>query len=164
MIIRHRGIYHTRFDAPFCGALISSISCDHGCPGCINDSLKYGDDGIVSQPLSDILEEVRSNPFNDGIILGGLEWTLQREEMLAIIQQALASDMNVILYTYHTETSLYCLIPELYTILPDGNHLYRGLYIKYGEYREDLVSDTHVSYTVPLASTNQYIVRLGYVE
>lgn len=162
MLISHRGIHHTRFDAPFCGALISAISCSKGCRGCINNSLKYGDDGIFTESVEDILAEVLSNPFNHGIILGGLEWTEHPVEMLELIRTGLANNLEVILYTYHTEDSLSKIIPELYDVLPDSTLLYKGLYIKYGEYRDDMLSDSYASYGVPLASTNQYIVRLGY--
>lgn len=160
MIIRHRGIHHTRFDAPFCGALISSISCDHGCTDCINEHLK-SDPHIIHQDSNDILDIIRSNPFNEGIILGGLEWTLQKDEMLHLIQLALSYDLQVILYTHHTEDSLLNLIPELYDRSSTGDYLFKGLYIKYGEYDTSKLSSTYSSYDVPLASTNQYIVRLG---
>lgn len=160
MLIHHKGVYPNRYDAPFYGALIASVTCDHNCPGCFHTH--FDQLPTIEEDSTEIIKEILADPFNDGIILGGREWTLQPEEMLALIREGLSSGLEVILYTYNTEDSLMSKVPELFEVLPDGQYLYKGLYIKYGEFDNTLRSDTYSSYTVPLASTNQYIVKLGY--
>lgn len=147
MLIRYKGIYTDRGDAPFVGTLISAISCDHGCKGCINDPIKSQDYQEVDSEI--LIQRVKDDPFQEGIILAGLEWTLQRDEMMHLINLALSSDLKVILYTYHTKSELQELVPELYKC--------KGVYVKYGEYREDLRVEGYYSYGVRLATSNQYI-------
>lgn len=147
MIIRHRGIYHDRLDAPFIGSLIFSVDCNHGCKGCCHAGRRQTP--VYETPAEDIIQQVIDYGFSEGIILGGFEWSQQPEEMLELIRVARNAGLEVILYTHHTESEMRDLIPELYK--------YKGIYVKYGEYREDLKTTTNVQYGVPLASENQYI-------
>lgn len=146
-LIRYKGIIHERAeDAPFMGALIIATSCSNGCQGCFNQHLK--DAKTYVRCVDDVIREVRNNPFNDGIILGGLEWSEQPEEATMLIRSAMRSNLQVMLYTGLTESDLYSRIPF--------NELV-GCYVKFGKYDSKLASNTYTSYGVKLASTNQYI-------
>lgn len=96
----------------------------------------------------EIIEEVKQNPFNDGIILAGLEWSEQPDDAIALIDCALHENLQVILYTGLTEQELFSRIPKEYLV---------GIYIKFGAYDEKKLSNTYYSEGVKLASTNQYI-------
>lgn len=146
-LVRYKGIIHERAeDAPFMGALIIATSCSNGCQGCFNQHLK--DAKTYVRCVDDVIKEVRSNPFNDGIILGGLEWSEQPEEAIMLIRRALSSNLQVMLYTGLTESDLCSRIPF--------NELV-GCYVKFGKYESKLASNAYTSYGVKLASTNQYI-------
>jgi pyruvate-formate lyase-activating enzyme len=98
MIIRYKMMEHERFeDAPFIGCLISAIDCHINCKNCFNQHLKTYP--TLTKDSKSIIEEIKSNPFENGIILGGLEWTEQPEEMLDLIESALNENLKVILYT-----------------------------------------------------------------
>ena len=155
MQIRHKGIYRERFDAPFMGTLISAIACNRNCPGCHDDPIKYNSE-ILTEDHEEIIRRVLEDPFSEGIILAGLEWTLQREEMYTLIQTARLYHLQVIVYTHHTESEMREMFPELYS------DSFIGLYMKYGEYDETKLVPNYSSYGVPLASSNQYIKRIGY--
>lgn len=147
MIIHHRGLYHDRLDAPFVASLIFAVDCHHNCKGCCHADRH---DGIVYESEDiDLIKEVKDYIFSEGIILGGFEWTEQIDEMLDLIDLAMKNDLKVILYTHHTEDELRKLVPRLYDR--------KGVYVKYGEYKVDLSSETYTSYGIHLASTNQYI-------
>ena len=146
-IIKYRGIIHERAeDAPFMGALIIAERCNNNCQGCFNQHLK--DSPVYSKLASDIIQEVRANPFNDGIILGGLEWSENPEDTMVLIRWAKATMMQVMLYTGLTEDALYTRIPR------DALH---HCYVKFGRYDETALSDNYTSFGIKLASTNQYI-------
>ena len=99
----------------------------------------------------EVIKEVKQNPFNDGIILGGLEWSEQPDDMIALISCAAAAQLKVMIYTGLTVEEFYRGIPS--------NYLH-NCYIKFGKYDEKCLSDNHTSFGVKLASTNQYIVHL----
>lgn len=147
MIIHHRGLYHDRLDAPFVGSLLFAVDCNHGCKGCCHADRRKGP--IYTDPVDRLIKEIEDYKFSEGIILGGFEWTEQPEELMEIIKVAYSHNLKIILYTHHTEDELSSILPELYK--------YKGVYVKYGEYRKDLSSSTYTSYGIPLASTNQYI-------
>lgn len=150
MNIKIKGIYQERTeDAPFIGALICADNCYFNCPNCINEDLKHTQSIVVKD--TDIIQEVLSNPFNKGIILGGLEWTLQPQEMIRLIQLALQNKLEVILYTGMTKEELYKNIPEVFNY---------DIYIKYGKYVEFLKVDNYKMYGVALASSNQKIIKV----
>ena len=152
MKIHHRGIIEDRYDAPYgIGALIWAANCHNGCPGCIHADRK--DLPIYEEDSTDIIEKIKLNPFTQGIILAGYEWTEQPEEMYHMIELARANDLEVILYTH-------CTIEEISTAY---NRLlsYKNLYIKIGAYEEDKKVYDYSSYGVPLATSNQKIVMVG---
>lgn len=150
MKIAIKGIFHERTeDAPFVGALICANDCQFNCPGCFNQYLKQ----IKNYYMEDyeIINEVLSNPFNKGIILGGLEWTLQAEEMLRLIKLALDNHLEVILYTGLNEQELQNNFPELFKL---------PIYIKCGRYIKNLHTNNYSMYNVKLSSSNQKIIKI----
>ena len=140
MIIRYKGIIHERTqDAPFIGALISSIDCKFNCKNCCNKHLLS--DKILYKDSIEIIKEIKVNKFNEGIILGGLEWSLQYDEMLELIKQAKKNNLKVIVYTG----------------LEEFNIGVRDIYVKYGRYKESYKVEDNIQYNVKLASSNQKI-------
>lgn len=151
MTIRTKGIWAERIeDAPFCGALISAIDCDFNCKNCFNQHVK--DLPTLEYTEEEIIEEVLSDPFHEGVILSGLEWTLQSEELEALIKVALKNDLEVILYTGLDEDEFKRDFHHIYTM---------PIYIKFGQYIESLYTDTYEMFDVKLHSSNQYI-RKGF--
>lgn len=153
MLIHHRGLVADRFDTPFgVGTLIWAKDCHNRCPGCFHqDRFNLP---IYEEDSKYIIAKVLENPFTQGIVLGGFEWTEQYAELLAIIEEARKNKLEVILYTHYTIESISTKYSELLN--------YKGLYIKCGEYDINLLSSTYSSYGVPLASTNQKIYKIGY--
>jgi pyruvate-formate lyase-activating enzyme len=150
MKIAIKGIYHERTeDAPFIGALICADNCKFNCKNCINDELKYIGSYFMND--YDIINEILFNKFNKGIILAGLEWTLQPKEMLRLIELALINNLQVILYTGMSKNELFKKFPELFNL---------NIYIKCGKYIEDLHVENYKMYNVKLASSNQEIIKV----
>jgi pyruvate-formate lyase-activating enzyme len=151
MNIKIKGIYHERTeDAPFIGALICADQCYFNCEDCINEDLKVSDSWYMTD--TEIISEVLSNPFNEGVILAGLEWTLQPEGMFRLIKLALENSLQVILYTGVTKELLFRVFPDL---------LMYDIYIKCGKYDKNLHTDGYKMYGVYLASSNQEIIRIS---
>lgn len=146
MIIRHKGIEHNIYgEAPFVATRICSIQCHNNCPGCQNEELKH-DTPIIEESSEDIIKKILDDPFDEGLVLGGLEWTEQPEEMFSLICAAQRCGLKVMLYTH----------------LNRDNYVFRfgipnNIYIKYGEF---IMGDTpHTQYGVRLISSNQHIVK-----
>ena len=150
MKIAIKGIFHERTeDAPFIGALICANNCKFNCLNCCNEEIKllpsyYKDD-------DEIIQEIKSNSFNKGIILAGLEWTLQPKEMFRLINLALDNQLEVILYTGMDYDVLIKKFPEL---------LNYHIYIKTGKYIKELSTDDNIQFGVKLASSNQKIYKI----
>lgn len=176
MDIQYKSITHERTeDAPFIGALISAIDCICNCKGCFNEGLKKID--TLTSTEQEIIAEVKSNPFNEGIILGGLEWSLQPVELVALCKEADKEGLKIIIYTG------YCINEFLYRIgkgcsgeleigedIVDVDEMYECMgntilneavpndyYIKTGRYDSDNISTDRTAFGVKLASYNQQI-------
>lgn len=148
-MINHKGIEHNVYgEAPFVGARICAMSCHKGCVGCQHDYLKGNEVVWYTQTAEEIVGVVHGNLFNQGLILGGLEWTEQPEQMVELVQVAMVSGLEVIVYTHKSEHEMR----ERF-----GKDL-RGAYIKVGEYRAEL--SWVDSFGVRLASSNQSIILL----
>lgn len=145
--INYKLIEHERTeDAPFIGALISACGCNFNCVNCFNQAVKQLP--TLTSCAASIIEEIKTNPFNKGIIFGGLEWTLQEKELLILAKLAKINGLKTMLYTGKN----FVDIENLYkTKLFD--------YIKCGPYKEELKSNTHYEYGVKLASSNQHIYK-----
>ena len=116
-------------DAPFIGALIIAPYCFQGCEGCQNKHLiDNHEDYIQRDTAQDIINEVVDNELNEGIILGGLEWTYSYLGMKALVKRALRNNLKVFIYTYLDEERFTKKFGELLEDIK-GN-----LYIKFGKY------------------------------
>lgn len=148
MIIRHKGIIHERTeDAPFIGALICAVDCNRNCKNCFNQHLK--DLPIQEKRSEDIIDTVKKNTFNEGVILGGLEWTEQPQEMKELIDAAITNELQVMLYTGMEEEEFKRRFPFI-----------KGIWIKSGSYMEELKCNDNIQYGIKLVSKNQQIYKL----
>lgn len=151
MNIKLKLIKHERFeDAPFIGALICAVDCNINCTGCFNQHIK--ELPTITRDSQDIIDEVKTNPFNKGIILSGLEWTLQPDEMREMINLAISNDLEVILYTGLSEEVFCKRFSDVYHI--------PNIYIKFGSYNEKLKCDNNVQNKTKLATSNQKIYKM----
>lgn len=151
MKIRYKGIWHERVeDAPFIGALISAIDCDYNCENCFNKHVKNYN--IIENTAEEIINEVKSNIFNQGVILAGLEWTLQEEELKELINISIKNNLKVILYTGIEEKEFKKVFKSIYNM---------PIYIKFGKYDETKKCNNYYMYGVKLASKNQIIKYKG---
>ena len=148
MKIRTKGIVHERFeDAPFIGALIIADDCKYRCKNCFNQHLK--DLPTIEMDSHEIIEQVKQNPFNKGIILSGLEWTIQIDEVEELIDLALQNGLEVILYSGLSRTAFESRYDHL---------THRNMYLKCGAY-EEAFKGHNIQHNVSLASTNQEVVK-----
>jgi pyruvate-formate lyase-activating enzyme len=149
--IRYKALKHERTeDSPFVGCLISSIDCNFNCKGCFNQHVKKED--IITKEDTEIINEIKSNPFNKGIIFGGLEWTLQHEELIILASYAKENELQTILYTGNRYDDMKIFM-QMYGQYFD--------YIKCGRYEEENKTVNHIEYGVTLASNNQHIYKKG---
>lgn len=154
MKIAIKGIYHERTeDAPFVGALVCAENCKFNCIDCINEDIKYSTSYYMED--TEIINKILLNPFNNGIILAGLEWTLQPKEMFALIYLALKNKLKVILYTGMDISELKETFPQLFEL---------PIYIKYGRYKKELHTENYKMYGVKLASSNQKIININKIK
>lgn len=150
-MIRHRGIVNgITTDAPFIGARINAIDCHHNCPGCFNQELKK--EPMYAESANSVIEQVKRCKLNSGIILGGLEWSEQPEDLIELVHAARYNNLEVMIYTHLSEAEFKKLFPCFWEL---------PIYVKFGEYRYDLESYADREKDVLLASTNQYIKKLG---
>jgi organic radical activating enzyme len=149
MKIHYKRIDHERTeDAPFMGALISAVDCHFNCKGCFNQYLKT--EPTLTKDSKELIEEVKSNSFNQGIILGGLEWTEQPIEMIELILLAIQNDLQIILYTGYDESIFMDTFPDIYRM---------PIYIKFGQYDENLKTVINESHHIKLATENQRVKK-----
>jgi organic radical activating enzyme len=147
MVIQYKIIEHERFeDAPFIGCLISSIDCHINCKNCFNQHLKLYP--TITKDSKEIIKEIKSDPFDEGIILAGLEWTDQPFEMTELIEVALKNKLKVMLYTGLSEEEFKNKFPYICNL---------KIYIKFGKYDEENASPNNFQYGVKLATKNQKI-------
>ncbi|WP_024615272.1 4Fe-4S cluster-binding domain-containing protein [Clostridium sp. Ade.TY] len=150
MIIKTKGIVHERVeDAPFMGALICAVDCKFNCKGCFNQHLKNLP--TIEMDSEEILDEVIKNPFNEGIILAGLEWSLQPNELRELVNSAINKELKVIIYSGLNEEEFKLKFPDLYSL--------KNIYFKFGRYEEGLKVENNIYYDVKLATSNQKIVK-----
>jgi len=150
MKINIKGIFHERTeDAPFIGALVCSIDCHINCKDCFNQHLKQEPTQILDG--KEIISIIKTNLFNKGIILAGLEWTEQPEEMKELIYLALQNNLEVILYTGLNEEVFMNKFNDIYSL--------EGIYIKFGNYDKNNRSNNNFQHSVKLVSDNQKIIN-----
>lgn len=150
-MINYKTIEHERIeDAPFVGALISACDCRFNCKNCFNQLVKKLP--THTNTSDEIIRQIKSNSFNDGIIFAGLEWTLQLRECIELASKAKEAGLQTIIYTGYDFQS------EMVSILINADCFD---YIKCGRYIEELKTANHVEYGVVLASSNQHIFKKG---
>lgn len=144
MDINYKLIVNERLgDAPFVGALISACDCKFGCAGCFNQHIKNYQ--TITKSPADIISEIKNDPFNEGIIFAGLEWTLQIDEAIELADLARKEGLKTMLYSGHSD-------------LDDSIKTHFD-YCKLGQYKNIL--EPHKEYGVTLASSNQHIYKKG---
>lgn len=149
--INYKAIQHERCeDAPFVGALISACDCKFNCPHCFNQGLKKMP--TVSKSPIEIIQTIKNNPFNRGIIFGGLEWSLQINECIELARVAKAQGLQTMVYTGCNFNS-YMVQQYIKANVFD--------YIKCGRYEEHNKTINHIEYGVVLASDNQHVYKRG---
>lgn len=188
MKINYRELVHERTeDAPFVGALISALNCNLGCEGCFNSHLDTLP--LKARPAKAIIREVKSNPLNQGIIFGGREWTLQVDEMLELIQEAVKNDLQIMIYTGHNIDEFFAMIGKacadkvglakplnLYQLQDEDVGIYSFMgrmvmdyfipndyYVKTGKYDATKLVDDNIQFGIKLASANQKIYEIKKV-
>ena len=150
--IKYKGIVQNVLnDAPFIGAVVIANSCSMPCADCINGHLK-AESYCLEDTAADIIAKVKSNGLNQGIVLSGLEWTEQPDDLIELARTALEHHLEVMVYTHHNEHAFFSIVPELAS---------EKIYVQFGLFDKALSSDTHYSYGVKLATTNQYIKQFG---
>ncbi|HHV39690.1 MAG TPA: 4Fe-4S cluster-binding domain-containing protein [Tepidimicrobium sp.] len=149
-LVQYRGIVHNVVnDAPFVGAMAIAPECHRGCKDCFNQHLK--EKPLLEATAGEIVDAVAENPFDQGVILAGLEWTYSPDALHALIWTALNKGLQVMLYTYMEEEQFKKAFPHLHDM---------PIWVKFGEYDHNRKTKTHVQYGVSLASSNQHIKRL----
>jgi len=170
-------------DAPFVGALICANDCHKRCKGCINKDIKK--EPSFEASAEEILEEVMSNPFNKGIILGGLEWAEQPQDLLDICYLASKKGLEIMIYTGNDINVFRAIIGKSCAdkvgfddtvtekMLAENDSTFHALvgamildyyipttyYVKCGSYDKDKVVDDYVEFGVKLATSNQKIYK-----
>lgn len=189
MEISYKSITHERKeDAPFVGALICAKGCSRKCKGCFNKSLKKEPNIVKS--AEDIVAEIKSNPFNDGVIFAGLEWSEQPQELIELASVASKAGLQIMIYTGNDLSTFQNIIgkscadkvgykEELSTYMisssDDGIYTFIGAmvldymikedyYIKAGEYDQTKLVDDNTEFGVKLASSNQRIYKFVTVR
>lgn len=145
-------------DQPYSSMLLIAPNCDFKCKNCQNKHLF----GNVQDISIDILKnEYYSNPFFEGITIGGLEMFLSGDEFLQEIIDfiKLCDIKKVTLYTRFDINDEFVIkfLNELKKINIDE------LYIKYGEYIEN--SNKKIieinNWKIILASDNQNFIKIN---
>lgn len=180
MKINYKGIDHeVTEDAPFIGARVLSTACNFRCKGCQNKYLKKAPS--IQREAEEIIAEIKSNPFNEGIIFGGLEWSLQILDMIELIKLAVANELQIMIYTgcelheFHERIGIAYEYPiDVPAVLGGADaevHSAIGrvaldylipytYYIKTGLYDKDNRVTDNIQFGVTLASANQKICKI----
>jgi pyruvate-formate lyase-activating enzyme len=127
--------------------LIIANSCNIGCENCCNEHLKDKESYDVNP--KELLEFIHKSSFNNYVVLGGLEWTEQIDDLCLLLDLFDKENINCILYTGLSEDEVTKKYPKI---------LNYNLLVKFGSYQKDL-DERHCSFDIPLASSNQYIKR-----
>ncbi|WP_195618650.1 4Fe-4S cluster-binding domain-containing protein [Clostridium paraputrificum] len=143
----YKGIVHERLgEAPFVGALILANDCPYKCKGCFNQYLKTKP--IRQNSAKEIIQKVKQNPFNEGIILGGLEWTYQPNDMIELINESEKVNLKIMIFTHMYKDEFLSKFPQLAN---------RNIIVKFGGYEEQNKIDDYYSNGTKLATSNQYV-------
>jgi organic radical activating enzyme len=180
MLVRYKFIEHeNKTESPFVGALISAVSCDKKCKGC--NTRDYKKLKTIIKDSEEIIKEVIDNKNNTGIILSGLEWSLQPMEMLMLIECAVKNGLKIFISTGYSLEEFHSRIGLAVSgnlnvnsfIGKDLIHMYAMIgamtlnhyieddyYIKSGSYNNTLLEKNRVHFGVKLSSSNQNIYKI----
>lgn len=148
MLIHYKFIENERLgDAPFMGALIVANNCNLNCHNCFNQKVKLLP--TIEKEDKDIIQLIKSNMFNQGIIFGGLEWSLQMNEAIALARLAQEQGLSTMLYSGKDFSAFSKLEIQPFQ------------YIKCGNFDETKAVANYQMYGVLLATSNQYIYKRG---
>ena len=136
--------------APFTGAVILTRDCICRCTGC-HTNISQAISGF-EMSVEEILEEVASNGENQGLTIGGVDWSDDLEEYLDLIEAALEINLEVMLYTHMLERYFRVSFPELVDL---------PIWVKFGRHDMGEETTSNVQHGVALGSTNQYVKFLG---
>jgi organic radical activating enzyme len=189
MNIKYKFITHEVLgDAVFVGATIVADGCKFKCKNCHNKGLKK--EKSVTDSAENIIAEIKQNSFNEGIILSGLEWSLQPLELIELCRLASDNELKVAIYTgceltqFHQRLGMACakktgLMVEVEAGIETENdrlvYAYIGstvldeyikdeYYIKTGLYDETKLVDDNTPFGIKLASSNQQIYKIKAVK
>lgn len=180
-MIKYKYIVHERTeDAPFIGALIVAPSCNLKCKNCFNKELKKLEN--KEDTSKTIIKEVLSNPFNEGIILSGLEWSESPKEMIKLIEEAVKYNLKIMIYTGHNIDDFFYKMGKVLSnnkTISNLNELEKRVvfalsarmrfdqiipyeyYIKTGRYEKDLEVADNIQFGIKLATSNQIIHKFS---
>ena len=188
MKIKIKRIEHEiKEDAPFVGALICANNCNFKCKDCFNVHMKKEKTKITTE--DEIIKEVLSNPFNKGIIFGGLEWSEQCVELLHIARVGCDNNLEIMIYTgCETLNEFHQRVGEQILALPEYRHarptfginkkeyyefigrltldnfIYTDYYIKTGKYDGTKKVENRKPFGVKLSTENQKMYKIEGVK
>ena len=172
-------------DVPFKAIKVVPLSCKFRCKGCPHKLYKKSKFEFDLTP-QEIVAEATENG-QEGIVLGGLEWTEQMEDMMALIEEAGKKNLEVAILTGLTANQLYAKIGRhvtdkvgfnagaLQTAMMDTRsdefyiivgvttmdyYLSNGYYVRAGLYDKDKKSDHILINGVRLQSSNQNVYHV----
>jgi organic radical activating enzyme len=185
-MVKYKFIEHERTeDAPFVGALIVASDCKIKCKECFNRDLKKME--TKKDTAQNIIKEVLSNPFNEGIILAGLEWSSTPEDLVELVTEADKQGLKIMIYTglelgefemkigktccnkvgikdlpkdYHDTNMMYACIGGMVL----DNAIHNDYYIKTGAYAKELKVTDREAFGVKLATSNQNVIKIQKTE
>jgi hypothetical protein len=147
--MRCKGVVFDNKDHPEgLATLIIANGCNKNCLNCCNEHLKSKESYNVEP--KELLDFIAKSSFNNYIVLGGLEWTEQIEDLYLLLDLFDEQEINAILYTGLTEDEINSKFPKI---------LNYNIWVKFGSYQKELSEHSHLSQGIPLATTNQYIKR-----
>ena len=186
MEIHYKGIAHERTeDAPFIGALVCAMDCEFNCYDCFNQHLRDVETPFYVNTAEEIVAKIKENPFNEGILLAGLEWSLQPLELVELASVASKAGLQVMIYTGNSLLDFQRIIGQscakkygmsdeieknIVSENDSGIYAFMGgmildtlinapYYIKCGRYDETKRVYDRVQFGVQLASENQTIYK-----
>ena len=134
-------------EAPGGGCLSIAKNWCSSCRDCFNQHLK--NKPSIEMSAEEIINEVKKNPFNEGIILGGLEWFNQIDDMKVLMKTAADSGLKIMVYTGFPIIKDESIFKECSKKV--------DTYLKIGPYVEKLPQIE--MYGIVLASNNQKIIK-----
>lgn len=100
--VRLSGIaYESLVNGPGMRRVFFSQGCNHNCKGCFNPDT-HDFNGGEERDIRDLIEDVRNNPFIDGITFSGGDPLERAEEFGYMAKEFKAMGLNIWVYTGYT--------------------------------------------------------------